>query len=723
MALKQEHRMLRLKTPLGENELVATGFRGHEEISRLFHFEVDMISDNNDIAASQIVGKGVTLSINLADGSMRHVNGCVRRFSAGDEDLQGRRNYRAELVPWLWFLTRTTDCRVFQDKTAPEIIQQVFQDLGFSDYTFQLGSHPKRTYCVQYRETDFAFVSRLMEEEGIFYFFKHEEGKHTLVLADQKGAYATCAESEVDHPIDTGTRAVEDHITDWEHRYEFRTGKWAQTDYNFEEQPARSEKTPSTLLMTNENSTVKLDDIDKFEFYDYPGIYANKDDGGALTRVRMEEEETPHDIVEAESNCKSFVAGHKFTVRSHQSKAEKGKSFVITSIDHKAAEPWAYETGTQVGFDYQNKFECIPDSVTFRPARLTPRPVVRGVQTAVVTGPPGEEIWPDKYGRVKVQFYWDREGKRDENTSCWIRVSQPYAGKNWGWMCIPRIGQEVVVNFLEGDPDRPLITGVVYNAEQMPPYELPAEKTKSYLKSNSSPGGEGYNELRFEDKDGQEQIFLHAQRNLDTRVQADSMENVGGDRHLIVGGEKDGSKSGDQYEMVYRDKHLKVHRNQEEHIGGDMKLLVGGIDGPGNHDIIVKNDKKEQIDKNSHLKVGLDRNEKTGKNQSLEVGVNLQEKVGMNYAVEAGSEIHLKGGMTVIIEAGMQLTLKGPGGFIDISPAGVTVQGILVNINSGGAAGAGSGSSPTSPEAPKAAAPVEPTPADDSKSGQKSTPF
>ncbi len=281
----------------------------------------------------------------------------------------------------------------------------------------------------------------------------------------------------------------------------------------------------------------------------------------------------------------------------------------------------------------------------------------------------------------------------------------------------------MVVNFLEGDPDRPLITGVVYNAEQMPPYELPAEKTKSYLKSNSSPGGEGYNELRFEDKDGQEQIFLHAQRNLDTRVRADSMENVGGDRHLIVGGEKDGSKSGDQYEMVYRDKHLKVHRNQEEHIGGDMKLLVGGIDGPGNHDIIVKNDKKEQIDKNSHLKVGLDRNEKTGKNQSLEVGVNLQEKVGMNYAVEAGSEIHLKGGMTVIIEAGMQLTLKGPGGFIDISPAGVTVQGILVNINSGGAAGAGSGSSPTSPEAPKAAAPVEPTPADDSKSGQKSTPF
>jgi type VI secretion system secreted protein VgrG len=725
MALKQEKRMLRLKTPLGENVLVATRLRGHEEVSGLFHFQLDLISDKSTIAASEIVGKGVTLSIELADGSMRHFHGFVKRFCAGDEDREGRRNYRAEVVPWLWFLTRTTDCRIFQEKTATEIIEQVFQDLGFSDYDISQiqGNHPKRNYCVQYRETDFAFVSRLMEEEGIFYFFRHEDGKHKMILADQKGAYETCAESQVDHPIDTGTRAVKDHITDWQHRYEFRTGKWAQTDYNFEDHPARSEKTPSKLMMTNENSTIQLDNMDKYEFYDYPGIYASKDEGSALTRVRMEEEETPHDVVDATSNCKSFIAGHKFAIRSHQSKSEEGKSFVITSIDHEAEEPWSYETGTQVGYDYRNKFQCIPDSVAFRPARLTPRPVVRGVQTAVVTGPPGEEIWPDKYGRVKVQFYWDREGKRDENTSCWIRVSQPYAGKSWGWMCIPRIGQEVVVSFLEGDPDRPLITGVVYNAEQMPPYELPAEKTKSYLKSNSSPGGEGYNELRFEDKSDEEQIFLHAQRNLDTRVRADSMENVGGDRHLIVGGQEGGSKSGDQYEMVYRDKHLKVHRDQQEHIGGDMKLLVGGIDGPGNQDIVVKNDKKEQVDNNSHLKVGFDRNEKIGQNQSLEVGLNLQERVGMNYALEAGTEIHLKGGMNVVIEAGMMLTLKGAGGFITIGPAGVTVQGILVNINSGGAAGAGSGCSPAAAQSAQAAAPVEPTPADDSKSGQKSTPF
>jgi type VI secretion system secreted protein VgrG len=341
----------------------------------------------------------------------------------------------------------------------------------------------------------------------------------------------------------------------------------------------------------------------------------------------------------------------------------------------------------------------------------------------VVDGPKGEEIWPDQYGRVKVQFYWDREGKRDDKTSCWIRCAQASAGKGWGTMYIPRIGQEVVVSYLEGDPDRPLITGVVYNADQMPAYALPAEKTKSYVKTNSSKGGDGYNELRFEDKKGQEQIFIHAQRNMDERVKADSMESVGNNRHLIVGGEKDGKKTGDQLEMIYRDKHLKVHRNQTEHVGGDVQLLVGGIDGgAGNQDVVIKGVKKELIEKDNHLHVKGSRSEKVDVDQSLTVGNNQQEKVGMKHALEAGQEIHLKAGMKVVIEAGMQLTIKGPGGFVDIGPAGVTIQGTLVNINSGGAAGAGSGSSPTAPPDAKPASPTAPTPADNSKTGQKSAP-
>ena len=476
--------------------------------------------------------------------------------------------------------------------------------------------------------------------------------------------------------------------------------------------------------MTQQQTKISLPGVDKYEVYDFPGEYDKKSDGDALTRLRMEEEEAGFDVVSAESVCKSFTPGGKFKVRQHRSRSEEKKSYVITAIEHRAIEPMAYETGTspkREEWDYSNRFTCIPDAVVFRPERTTRRPLIQGLQTAVVAGPPGEEIFTDKYGRVKVQFFWDREGKRDDKTSCWVRVCQMLAGKTWGAMAIPRIGQEVVVAFEEGDPDRPLIVGSVYNADQMPPYALPDEKTKTVLKTNSSQGGNGYNELRLEDKAGKEQIFLHAQRNMDVRVRADSLEAVVGDRHLIVGTDQ-GGKSGDQCEMVYRDKHLKVHRHREEHVGGDMKLLVGGIDGPGNQHIVVQADKKESVGGNSHLQVTKDRMEKIDLNQSLTVGMNQEEKIGMKHALEAGTEIHLKAGMTAVIEGGMQLTLKVGGNFIDINPAGIFIQGVMVNINSGGAAGSGSGAAPTSPQAPDKAAPVEPQKADDSKTGKKSAP-
>jgi len=437
----------------------------------------------------------------------------------------------------------------------------------------------------------------------------------------------------------------------------------------------------------------------------------------------MQEDEVPHDVVNSASTCRTFTVGGKLKVKKHDCKAEEGKTFVITSIQHSATEPAEYGGGEGVAEDYSNTFSCIPDSVTFRPERTTPKPVVQGSQTAVVTGPDGEEIWPDEYGRVKVQFPWDREGKRDENTSCWIRTMQTSAGKGWGSMFIPRIGQEVIVSYLEGDPDRPLITGLVYNADQMPAYTLPDEKTKSYVKTNTSDGGDGYNELRFEDKKDKEQIFIHAQKDIDTRVLNNSTERIFGHRQQVIGYEKDGAKGGDQREMVYNDKHLKVHKDSVEHVGGDMKLLVGGIEGDGNQDIVVKKDKKELIENDNHVHVKNDRNEKVDNNQSLTVGNNQQEKVGMKHALEAGQEIHLKAGMKVVIEAGLQMTIKGPGGFVDIGPAGVTIQGTLVNINSGGAAGVGSGSSPTNPKDAAEAAPTDPAIADNSKTGQKSTPF
>jgi type VI secretion system secreted protein VgrG len=437
----------------------------------------------------------------------------------------------------------------------------------------------------------------------------------------------------------------------------------------------------------------------------------------------MEEDELPYHVVHGSSTCKTFTPGCKFILKRHDIQEEAGKTYIITSIQHSATEPATYEGATPVTMDYQNSFTCIPESVSFRPARITPKPMVHGAQTAVVVGPKDEEIWPDKYGRVKVQFFWDREGVRDDKASCWMRCMQTSAGRLWGSMFIPRIGQEVIVTYMEGDPDQPLITGVVYNAEQMPHYTLPDEKTKSYIKTNTSPGGEGFNEWRFEDKKGKEQIFIHSQRNMDVRVRNDSLERIFGNRHQIIGWEKDGKKGGDQREMVYQDKHLDVKRNQVEHIEGNMQLLIGKgeADDGGNLDIVIEKVKKESIGVN-HVLVKGNRNEKIDGKQSLTVGGDQHEKIDKNHALEATGEIHLKAGNKVIIEAGLQASLKVGGSFVDVGPSGVAIQGPKVTINEGGAAGSGKGSSPAAPADAKEAKPTKPDVADNSKTGHKSAP-
>jgi type VI secretion system secreted protein VgrG len=378
---------------------------------------------------------------------------------------------------------------------------------------------------------------------------------------------------------------------------------------------------------------------------------------------------------------------------------------------------------------YQNTFSCIPASLALRPFRVTPKPLIHGTHSAYVVGPDGNEVFTDKYGRVKVQFHWDRTGKYDAERACWIRVAQTWAGKRWGASFWPRIGQEVIVAFEEGDPDQPIIVGSVYSPDQMAPYlgDSPDSKHKNDnkvtgVKSNTTPGGEGFNELRFDDTKDKQQLFFHAERNLDITTKNDSLARTYGNRHQIIGSEKDGNKSGDQREMVYQDRHVKIHRNQVEQIGDSMQLLVGGIDsGQGNQDIVINGTKKESIGKDDHLHVTGNHNEQIDGDQSLTVGGSQQEKIGMKHAVDAGQEIHLKSGMTVVIEAGVQLTLKVGGNFVDISPAGVSIQGTMVMINSGGAAGSGSGSSPNAAQDPAQANPTEPDVADDAKSGQKST--
>jgi type VI secretion system secreted protein VgrG len=557
----QQNRLIAIDTPLSKDVLLLQGFTGREAISRLFNYELDLLSEDPAIPFDAIVGQKVTIKIVLADGSERYINGFVNRFAQRRSDERFT-YYQAQVVPWLWFLTRTADCRIFQNMAVPDIITRIFSDLGFSDFKNLLeGNYEPQEYCVQYRETDFNFVSRLMEQYGIFYFFEHEKNKHTLVLADSPAVHQPCQGQETaryEHAA--GAFEKEDLITGWQIEQALRPGKYALADYNFE--------TPSTSLAVNVASTVNVGGNGKYEIYDYPGEYTKKAQGETLAKIRMEEEETPHLVVSGTSNCRAFCPGYRFQLVKHY-RQDMNKAYLLTEVHHQASIGESFSSGA--GFDgreiYSNSFACISYDVPYRPSRLTPKPVVQGVQTAVVVGPAGEEIWVDQYGRVKVQFHWDREGKKDENSSCWIRVSQNWAGKRWGAMFIPRLGQEVIVSFLEGDPDQPIITGRVYNAEQVVPYDLPKEQTKSTIKSDSTKGHGGANELRFEDKKGGEQIFLHAQRDMDLRVVNDSREWVGKDRHLIV--------KGNQKEMVEGDKHLHVKRNRNEKVGQVLSIKAG----------------------------------------------------------------------------------------------------------------------------------------------------
>src|SRR3989441_4742462 len=651
MTVTQEKRLLAIETPLGKDALLLQSFSGHEAISQLFRFSADLLSENHSISFKNIVGKQVTLQVHHSGDDKRHWNGFVSRFSCvgGDNRFS---YYRAEIVPWLWFLTRTADCQIFQQKTIPEIIKKVFQDHGFQDFQdLTQGSYPQREYVVQYRETAFNFVSRLMEEYGIFYFFQHDQKSHKLIFAD-KPSPSVHKNCPVQHKVrfnysPGSTFLKEDIVGSWGAEQELRPGKYALTDYNFQ--------TPNTSLMANVQTVAEIGGNTKSEIYDYPGIHINKSEGDTVTKLRMEEKEPAHHLSTGSGTSRSFAPVNNFNLDDHSRRDQNG-DYLLTEVTHSASVGDSY-SGSGGGSEetYTNHFTCIPFSVPFRPQRLTPKPIVQGPQTAVVVGPAGEEIYPDKYGRVKVQFFWDRLGKKNENSSCWVRVSQPWAGKNWGAVSIPRIGQEVIVEFLEGDPDRPIITGRVYNDDQMPTYPLPDHKTRTTFMSRSTKGGgsANYNELRFEDKKGSEQIFINAEKDMDRRVENDSREFIGNDRSLIV--------KHDQKEKVEGEQHIQIVKDRNEKVGGDASLDITG-----------------------------NQNDKVGQNMSLQVGQNLQEKSGMNYAHEAGMEIHLKAGMNVVIEAGLQLTIKASGGFINIGPAGVAIQGTLVLINSGGAAGSGS---------------------------------
>ena len=744
MSYTQDGRPLSIQTPLGKDKLLLIGFRGDEGISQLFSFQVEVLAETaTEVAFDQLLGQKVTITVEISTGKKRYFNGIISRVTEGPQGSIFR-EYTFEVVPQFWLLARQAQSRIFQHITVPDILKKVFEGLDVS-YELQ-GTFYKRDYCVQYRETDFNFACRLMEEEGIFYFFKHSDGSHKMVVANSPTSHeeVPIASNVIYETVEGGFRE-ESRIHSWIKMQELRSGKYTLWDHSFELPHKHLEASKTTLENVPVGTvTHKLNTANnqKLEIYDFPGEYAQRFDGvntsggdqqsdlqnifednKRTVGIRMQEETVPAILIQGSSHCGQFTSGYKFTLERH---FNANGVYVLTTVRHECRQDDYRSTGA--AFSYENSFTCLPIDLPFRPRRTSAKPTVPGSQTAVVVGPPDKELFTDKYGRVKVQFHWDREGKNDANSSCWIRVGQLWAGKRWGASFWPRVGQEVIVYFLEGDPDQPIIVGGVYNAEQMPPYLGDGLDSKhkndpnvSGLKSNTTLGGVGFNEIRFDDTKGKEQVFLHAERNFEVTTKNDSLARTYGSRHQIIGQEKDGSKTGDQLETIYHDKQIKVDHDQVEQIGNSMQLYIGGIDGgTGDLDIVVDGEKKESVGKDDHLHVKGNRKEKIDSDQSLTVGGSQQEKVGMKHAVDAGQEIHLKGGMTVVIEAGMQLTLKAAGGFVDIGPAGVTIQGPMVMINSGGAAGSGSGSGPSSPTDPKQASPKDPTVADDSKSGQKS---
>jgi type VI secretion system secreted protein VgrG len=678
MSFIQANHYLSISTPLGENALLLRTMRGEEGVSRLFRFFLDVDSEDPSLEFSKIVGKSATVTMVLADGSKRYVNGIVGRFlQAGSDDRFI--HYHAELHPWLWLMTMSADCRIWQNKSVIDIVTGLFTELGLTDYrNATTGTYDPLEYCVQYNETAFAFISRLLERAGISYFFDHADGKHTLVLADDSSAFKPCPGGVT---VDVGTSVTwlqQNTITSCSIEQNVIAGQYAVDDYGFE--------TPSTNLLGTADST-KATNGSKRRILEYPGGFTKKAPSEGIAKLRMEEMEVPQKVLRGTSYCRAFFAGGKTTVAKHY-RSDVNTAYVLLAVEHDATED-----------GYANSFEAIPAEVPFRPPRLTPRPVIPGTQTALVTGKSGEEIWTDKYGRLKVQFHWDQKGKNDENSSCWIRLAQGWAGKGWGAMFLPRVGQEVVVTFLEGDPDRPLITGAVYNAEQTVPYALPGEQTKSTVKSNTSKGGAGFNEIRFEDKKDSEEIFMQAQKDMNVDVLNDQNVNVGTAKQSGKGNQSIGvynnravtiEQGNQSLEVKKGNRDVKVTTGNETHsVAGTRGVTITGAETHTNKDAYT-----QKVAKNFTLKVDGDLLIDVTGSVTIKSGAAITIKAttdvkidGMNITSKATSDLK-NHALNVTNKASVNLTNEGAiisskaQGMHTVEASGMlTVKGALVKIN------------------------------------------
>lgn len=637
-----------------EDEIRILRINGVEALSEPFRYKLRFGVLDSELEFDTIIGSSAYLSINGETGE-RYVNGIISRLTQAGT---GNRYtiYLAELVPKMWLLNLSQNLRIFQEMTVEDIITQIFEDNDIpSDmYRFSLNAtHPEREYCVQYRESDFNFISRLMEEEGIFYLFEHDDEKHVMVIGDNASIFIHDDSSEITYNEESGMVQEQENIYAFHFSQQARPGVVSLGDFNFQQ--------PSLGNMSTMSFGATEGVESELEVYDYPGIYNEQERGNDLSNLRIESLRTNSKVGVGQSACRRLFPGYRIVMENHPRFNEE---LLITRLSTNATQPLG--EGLDEGSTYSNDFECIPSEIPFRPSRRTLKPVVEGIQTAMVVGPSDEEIYTDEYGRVKVQFHWDREGQRDENSSCWIRVSQGWAGANWGMVYLPRIGQEVVVDFLEGDPDRPMITGRVYNGESMPPYNLPDEKTKSTVKSDSSKGGGGSNEIRFEDSKGNEEVYVHAQKDMNEKIENNMSTSVGGNQSISVGGDRSVSVSKNETFKITGDETIEITGNRNKTVKTNEEIKVDGtytetIKGATKITITTGAYEHKVAASTAKYEVQGDLTETYNAKQDTTVKGNITIKSTTGQiTVEAASQIELKtGASSILLKKDGTIEMKG----------------------------------------------------------------
>lgn len=627
-------RVVEAITPLGPEALLFLDMHGSEALSTLFDFRVTLVSKQVGIAPKALLGKDMTIAVETEkDGSRRYLNGLCTRFS-----MNGRRDeyhiYEARLQPWLWLASRRSDSKIFQQQKVPDIVEAVLGKYGFPIKRKLTGTYRVWDYCVQYHETDLNFVSRIMEHEGMYYYFAHEAGMHTLVLCDGVASHTplTPRSSVKYFGIDAATIADEEHFYAWRPREELDPGEYIASDYDFVR--------PKADLKTK-NKHPAGHTFDAWERYQWPGGYTELSDGENYARTRMEALQAEQVRATGEGTLRTLAPGYLMTLTRCPRSDQNGEHLIVGVTYFLKDNPYRSAAIRDVGVEWNFSVLTQPSSQPYRPQQLTDKPRSQGPQVAVVVGPPGEEIYTDEYGRVKVQFPWDRYGTNDENSSCWMRVSHPWAGSNYGAIHIPRIGQEVIVDHIDGDPDYPIITGRVYNADQMPPWALPENKTQSGILTRSSKGGAAgagkkaeagdANAIRFEDKKGEEQLWLHAQKDQLTEVENDETKWVGRDRRKTIDRDELNHIQRDRTETVDRNETITVHGQRDEEVDR-------------NETITIHQNRTRRVDLNETVSIGKSRNKSIGNNEidrigktwSINVGKFKTETIGMAYMQNVG---------------------------------------------------------------------------------------